>query len=813
MNLSADRGLYIGIYFLSAATLALEISLTRIFSVSLWYHFAFMVVSIAFLGFGASGALLYLFPFIRRGPIRKSICITSLGFSITTILSYILAIRVPLDPIKMALEPTQILFLLIMYLLFSIPFIFSGLTIATAISALPKKVHKIYFSDLLGASTGCLFVIIAFSLLEGTLLIPLCALIGALSSLSFSRSWGPFRWSSILIGGTILVLILWKSPIFEAPISPYKDLSVALNYPGAKHLGTRWNAISRIDIVDSPAVRFAPGLSLRYLKGLPRQIGITVDGDRLNAITKYAPGDPLVFTEYLPSSLPYHLSRIRKVLVVEPMGGLDILIAIHHGAKDVVAVEKNPLLIDIIAQQFDRFTGGIYSGRHEGIKISIGEARSFLHRHKDLFDLIVLPITETLGAASTGLLGFGEDYTFTREAMRTYVSRLSPTGFLSISRYLLPPPRQEIRLVTTLMEAMEKEGIPYPDRHLMIYRSMNTFHLLFKGSPLTEIEIDRFKAFCEKMFFDLIYYPGIRDSEVNRFNRFKRPIYHSILMQVLNPKKRSTFLKGYLFDVAPVSDDRPFFHYFFKFSTLPEVYQSMGQKWQPFIEGGYLIPVILIQATLASFFLILMPAIIARKKPMVKRPSRGGGTLPALSYFVLIGLGFMFVEISLINKVILFLGQPLYALSMVLFAILFFSALGSRWSHKIGAGHGFWHRSNIPLIFLGVLIAIYTFLIPKAFEAFMGNSIFIKAFLTLLFIAPLAFFMGMPFPVGIRYLEETYPDTIPWAWIANACSSVVASILTIFIALSFGFSFCLLLASVAYTAAFFLIKTPSSSPE
>lgn len=347
----------------------------------------------------------------------------------------------------------------------------------------------------------------------------------------------------------------------------------------------------------------------------------------------------------------------------------------------------------------------------------------------------------------------------------------------------------------------------------MIYRSMNTFHLLFKGSPLTEIEIDRFKAFCEKMFFDLIYYPGIRDSEVNRFNRFKRPIYHSILMQVLNPKKRSTFLKGYLFDVAPVSDDRPFFHYFFKFSTLPEVYQSMGQKWQPFIEGGYLIPVILIQATLASFFLILMPAIIARKKPMVKRPSRGGGILPALSYFVLIGLGFMFVEISLINKVILFLGQPLYALSMVLFAILFFSALGSRWSHKIGAGHGFWHRSNIPLIFLGVLIAIYTFLIPKAFEAFMGNSIFIKAFLTLLFIAPLAFFMGMPFPVGIRYLEETYPDTIPWAWIANACSSVVASILTIFIALSFGFSFCLLLASVAYTAAFFLIKTPSSSPE
>jgi len=480
------------------------------------------------------------------------------------------------------------------------------------------------------------------------------------------------------MGGIILVLMLWKYPIFETSISPYKDLSVALSYPGAKHLGTRWNAISRIDIVDSPAVRFAPGLSLGYLKGLPRQIGICVDGDRLNAITKYGQDDPPVFTEYLPASLPYHLSRIKKVLIVEPIGGLDILTAIHHGAKDVVAVERNPLLIDIIKERFDQFTGGLYSGRQKGIEIAIEEARSFLHRRRDLFDLIVLPITETLGAASTGLLGFGEDYTFTREAMKTYFSRLTPTGFLSISRYLLPPPREEIRLVTTLLETMEKEGIPYPDRHLIVYRSMNTFHLLFKGSPLTEVEIDRFNAFCEKMFFDLIYYPGIRESEVNRFNRFKRPIYHSIIMQVLDPKKRGAFLRGYLFDVAPVSDDRPFFHYFFKFSTLREVYQSMGQKWQPFIEGGYLIPVILIQAIVASFLLILLPTIIARRGTIVKRPSKRGQTLQALSYFIMIGLGFMFVEISLIHKCILFLGQPLYALSMVLFALLFFSALASR---------------------------------------------------------------------------------------------------------------------------------------
>jgi hypothetical protein len=806
MKEKGNKGLYIGIFFLSMATLSMEVSLSRILSVSLWYHFAFMIVSIAFLGLGASGTLLMIFPSLRNVNIRTFASISCLAFSISLIISYSFVIRIPIDPLKLVLEKGQLLNIFIIYLLLSIPFFFSGLTTAKIISSIPIMVHRIYFYDLIGGSVGCILIIFAFPLLGGQRVIPLCGLIGLISSFSFSWRWSIWRFSSIFTF-IILFFVILISPSFLNPsISPYKDLSVSLRHPGAKHLGQYWNAISRIDIVDSPAVRFAPGLSLTYLDPLPKQFGITWDAERLSAITHNRSERDLTFTQYLPSSLPYHLTNLERIMIIEPMGGLDILIALHHGAKRITVVERNPLILKIIKDRFDDFTGGIYSGRSEKIEALTGSTRSIIAGSKELFDLIVIPITEIFGSSSTGFGGFGEDYIFTIEGFKTYLSRIKPQGFLSLSSFLLPPPRQEIRLLCNLMEGAENLGIPFPETHLLIYRSVNTFHILFKKTPLTYEDIVKFKGFCEKLLFDMIYYPGIKESETNRFNRFDRPIYYLSVIEVIDRKKRRVFLEDYLFDVKPVSDDRPFFNYFFKTSKIKEIYNSMGKKWEPLIEGGYLIPLILLQSTFASLFLILLPLIFFKKwKPhKIEIPKRL--YFPPLIYFSLIGLAFMFIEITFVQKFILFLGEPVYSFSCVLFAILLFSSLGSRCSEFMVKFDGKLYLIKGAYIVLCVLLLLFLLIAPTIFNIFMKHGIFIRFAISFLMIGPISFLMGIPFPVGIRYLELHFPNIIPWAWCLNACASIIGPVLAISIAISMGFSFCLSLASILYLFSLLIIK-------
>jgi len=782
-----------GIFLMSAATLCLEISLTRYFSISQQYHFAFLVVSIAFLGYGASGSFLTLFRVDPQVERDKFLSFTSFMFSLTVFLSFLISNSLPFDFNKMAWDNSQVFLLLLYFILLSIPFFFAGMTISFAIVKTPKLVTRIYFADLFGAGVGTLGSIFIF-LPRGdkgvALIISFVALTAAFL-FGQKRSF-LFKTAVLCMGAAAVGLFLIAPPWLSIRISAFKDLSLALRFPNAQHQFTRWNAISRIDVLESASVRFAPGLSLLYSKNLPLQLGLTIDGSEMTAVTeiKSQMDDSLEFLFYLPSSYPYHLLENPRVLILEPKGGLDVLAASFFKSSQIKIIESNPLIIRIMKRELASFTGDLY--RRENLHSVVANSRSALRKEKSRYDLIVFPPEGIFAPAGTGIYSFSENHLLTIESFLDILKNLTPQGIAATTLNMIPPPRKEARILATWIEALERSQRD-PSCHLIAIRSWGTLSVFVKKTPFTEDEIQRLKEFTEKCLFDLVYYPGIQPVEVNIHNVFDEPFYYDITLKLLSPQQRKKFYKDYLFRITPPSDNSPFFFNFFKLSKVKETYEAVNRNWLPFIQGEFLVPVILIQSSSVAFLLIFLPLLFFRKR---KKATKRIFT-KVFCYFAAIGMAFMFVEITLIQKFILFLEHPLFSMAVIIFSLLFSSGLGSLCSKKL-LGQNIRRNLKKSLVLCGGLIAIYPLLLSILDEKFLALGLLTKMLLAILTIFPLGFCMGIPFPSGIRLLENKEKALIPWAWATNAFSSVVSSVLALLIAFWGGYNLVLLIAAGGY---------------
>jgi len=789
----ANFRLYLGIFLVSASTLCLEISLTRYFSITKQYHFAFFVVSIAFLGFGASGSFLSLSKKMSSKDPERVLSSTSLLFAVSIFLSFIVTNAIPFDVFRLVWERHQIFYIILYYFLLSIPFLFAGLTISFALSKMPQLVNKIYFFDLVGAGCGTLMAVFIFFPKGDRGVILIIVLFALCASMSFGfRRHLLFRSALIILVLISIVLILASPAWLSFRISPFKGLPLALRYSEAKIVITKWNSISRIDVLESPLIRFAPGLSLTFQNKLPDQVGLSIDGGELTAVTRLHDRDEAAmdFLSFMPSSFPYQLARKLRVLIIAPKGGVDVLAAHVNKAERIKVIENNPLIEKILRQELSAYTGGLYSTK--SLAVISSNIRTSIKNETDPYDLIVLSLTDILGAAGTGLYGFGEKHLFTIESFESILDKLAPNGIASMTLYLLPPPRQELRTLSTWITALENKG-KNPKEHLLSLRSWGTISYFIKNRPFSPTEIQVMKDFAEKNLFDLVYYPGIRPEEANIHNRFEKPLYYNYCQNLLSPEKRATFYKNYLFQVHPVSDDRPFFNNFFKAGKIKQAYESFGQKWLPFLQGEFIIPLILLQALVVASLMILAPLL------RLKRGIAGEGRLfwKVFMYFGLIGMGFMFVEITFIQKFILILGHPLYSISLIIFSLLLSSGLGSLFSKKV------LHRNvttNLrrSIIICSGLIFLSLVLFPILYRHATGLPLVFKGILTLLFIFPLGFIMGFPFPTGIGFLEKKARHLIPWAWATNAFSSVINSVLALLVAFEGGYSLVLLMAGCCY---------------
>jgi hypothetical protein len=793
--------LFAGVGLTSLATLMLQVSLTRLFSVALWHHFAFMVVSIAFLGYGASGTFLMMFPRIKALPARPTLAFVALGFSMATLAAYWCSNMIPFDPARIIWDRYQSIYLLGYYGVLAIPFFFAGLILALVYTGNPQAVNRLYACDLVGAGLGCIALFFIYGFVGEAGAVFLVCLLSGLASVAFNANgWkvNLIRTPWILV---LFILLILRPGFLALNISPYKALSVALRYPDARIVKTQWHPAARVDVIESKAARFAPGLSLEFQGSLPEQLGLCLDAGHLNAVTRFTGNmDQLSFTGFLPASLPYVIGKPDRVLIMEPLGGLDILIARYHGVNDIVTTHANPVLLGIMKDALRDFSGKLYD--NEAMTVE-EQARSFLLRAPKPFDVIQLPLTDSLGAISSGLYGLSEDYTLTVEAFKAYISALTSEGILAVTKYLLPPPRHEIRLAALACAALEAVGVKHPAQHIGAIRSWGTFTLLIKRSPFQRKEIDQMKTFCRRLRFDLVSYPEMDRTEANKYNRFPQPLYYDIIERVLSPRTREAFHNTYLFDVRPVTDDRPFFYHNFKMEKVVPLYRAVGNKWQLFLEGGYLVHLIFFQAVVISLVLITLPL---RK---AGRPSSSW----FLAYFGLIGLAFMLTEICLIQRFILFLARPVYAFSAVLFSVLVASGLGSYCSTNITVQRCDGELSlkrflgRVPaLLMTPLLLFAYGFLLHRLLTPAIAWPLWIRYGVAFFVILPLGFVMGMFFPVGVRTLSLRFESAIPWAWAVNASVSVVGSVLAVLIALSYGFTAVLGLAAVAYGLAVLVLR-------
>jgi hypothetical protein len=773
------------IFNASFASLSYEIALMRSFSISLWYHFAFMVISIAMLGIGASGTVLSVFPNlkdIRRVPRY------ALMLAVSIPLSYVLANAIPFDPARLSWERMQILFISLYYVILCIPFFCFGLIVSIAYSTMSPEATAIYASDLLGAGAGAIAMVWLLSLggPETSVFI--------ISSLLATGLLYQVERKMQIVSALLLSLnmaLLFMHPAFIQPrISPYKPFALALQFPGAEHLGTKYSPYSRIDLFKSPAIRFAPGLSFTYLDPLPEQTGVAVDAGDIYAMTDDADISRLAFIRFLPSSLAYLLGENNDVLIIEPRAGLALLTARQFGARTISAVDSNPLIIRAVREYGREHASSIYEQNTWS-----GLARTWLAATDREFDLIDLSF---MGSLPSATFGFAEDYRFTVEAFEQYLAHLKREGFLSLNLYIIPPPRSELRLLATLARSAEASGITDISGHIVAIRSWDTLTIVMKRSALIPEDIRRIKTFAREKRFDLIYYPGIRPEESNVHIKMQGNEYAEAFRSLIIKETRDRFMADYLFDIRPVTDERPFFHYYLKLENIKAIYRVMGEKWQYFIEEGYLLPVLFVQVLVVSLILILLPLMTLKRNPARNNMKN---SLRGLSYFALLGIGYLFFEIAFIQKMILSLENPAYAASTVIASILISSGIGSLMSR-----HNRTLKSPRVLLILAALAVVYSIMLPVAIASISRHPLLVKTILAFVILVPAGILMGIPFPLGISVLGTTAPQLIPWAWAVNGCFSVLSPVLAVMFALSAGYQTVLLTGAAMYLLAFCAIR-------
>jgi spermidine synthase len=820
----------LAVALVSAGALAYEVLLTRLFSIVQWHHYAYMVISIALLGYGASGAFLALAGEALRRHLGAAFAAGAALFAVSAVLSFAVAERLPFNPLAVIWEPRQLLFLPILYALFALPFFGAATCIGLALAAFPHRVGRIYRYDLMGAAAGAIGLMLALFVVFPDAALRLVALMGLLAAtLAISlRDSGAIRKSRAAACSVAAVAACAALPPSWTALhlSEYKGLSQALLVPGAQVLVEDSSPLGLLTVVSSPTVplRHAPGLSLNNATEPPAQLGVFTDGDGLTAITAFdGRREPLAYLDFTPAALPYHLLEKPDVLILGAGGGADILLALLHGAATIDAVELNPQLVRLVAERFSAFAGHLYE--RPGVRVHVAEARSFVAGGRNRYDVIQIPLLDSFAAAAAGTHSLSESYVYTIEAFEQYLDRLRPGGYLAITRWLKLPPRDSLRLFATAVSALERRGIGEPGRHLALVRSWNTATLLVKNGRLSDQDTARVRRFADERAFDLAFLPGMARAEANRFNILDQADFFDGAVALLGPE-RDAFLRDYKFDIAPTTDNRPYFFDFFKWRALPELLERRALGGAALLDWGYLVlAATLIQAAALALLLILAPLLWLgreRREPAAADLARWRVAL----YFLAIGLAFLFIEIASIQRFVLFLGHPVYAIPVVLCGFLFFAGLGSGIAPtltarlealrarspqrpSIGAADRllrcFLHVRHPALALavagIGTAALMHLVLALPLFRWLMPLPDALKIAVSLALIAPLAFFMGMPFPLALARVAATRAALVPWAWGINGCASVLSAILAILLAMSLGFNAVVVIAIALYVVA------------
>lgn len=783
---------YIGIFIIALSTLLLEFSLTRVLSVSLWYHFAFMVISVALLGFGVSGVVLALNKKLSTINTDKLLTILSIAYGTSVILSFILMNKIPFDPFSLLTDSMQFLYLPLYYLLITIPFFFAGLIISVLLSRFKNEISKLYFFDLIGAGIACIAFVIIVPEAGGNGAVVIVSALAFLAAVIF----GFENHKSLSLASVVLMIIALTFLInsdSRFPINVTKN-KIYGNYikdrPDLKIL-TEWNTFSKVDVMkDEQKSEDGYDIYLAIIDAGNATTNIP-NVKSLPPLTKPADASNLAFV--LKDSAD-------KVFIIGSAGGGEILAGLYHNSKNITAVEINGILNDLIQNDIAYWTGPLVKN-NKRVNLITDDARSVLSSKRIAYDVIISAHTISASAVSSGAMSMVENYILTKEAVKEYLNHLERDGIIYISR----PETQIPKLITTLKEARFENsgGLDSSKKNYIIFRrppgdfeNEKSFlaGLLYKKNGYTDIEVLDIRREAGSLGMEILYDPLSTDDS-----------YYKQLIETDNIYSNESNLK-------PATDDKPFFDQNIGFSNLSwkgitETFSQddkaiLALKDKPVAETTLL--AILIQCILIAGLLILLPLKFFKKEKITdKTADEFSIDKKYLLYFACLGFGYIVLQICMIQKFTLFLGQPVITLLTVVSTMLIASGLGSLFSSKF-------YKSNLRKLYIIFgIIAILTLLIgilnPYIFNSLVRLELHWRIIVSALTIFPLGFFMGMPFPIGMSLILPGEKRFVAFAWGVNGFFSVIGTVSAIILAMQFGFRVVFITGAVIYIIAMVLI--------
>ncbi len=770
--------MFLGIAAAAAAVLMLEIGLTRIFSYTIWYHFAYLTISVALLGFGASGAVLAAFPRLRER--RGFLSWWAIAAQVGVFLCLLVVDQVALDPLAIASEPGQFGRLLLYYVAVAVPFFAAGFLVAAPLQSFPGSVSRLYFWDLVGAGLAC-----------GSI-VPLIWWIGtpaatALSTVALAfAAWAyaepEIRLRQTAIAGVVAAGTLLFSTTSSFTPAPTKFVSQFLANPGAKLAYSRWTPINRVDVVAfDPLPRTGSyigwGISPKYRGEGPGYYMIGNDGDSCAVMYNWD-GDfaSIDFLTHHILRVPYLLLDEPDVVAIGLGGGADVLNALNNRAKSVVGVEINPMTVRVGRELFNDFNGDILN--RPGVEAVVAEGRSFLRSRDTLYDLVEINSVDTLSALSTGAYVLSESFLYTADAVEDYLEHLEPQGIFAMAVGDLmsdqQPPRHTRRLASIVRKALENRGVSEPARHVMVVGTgggLPFTHTLVRNAPFTAEAVARVARFLHEEGFDFWHRPD-------------RPM-RTLTSRILSWDHATLegFYARHDLNLEATTDASPFFFNFYKWRTLAKgaAYDMLGYD-RTLATGQIVLVIMLLQSIVFAAALILLPL---RRVPL----DSGGSSrqrLAFLGYFAALGTGFILLEISFIQRFVLFLGYPTYSLTVVMLSLLVSTGVGSLLTERIQ--ERFAEALPLRLGILLALVAAYLLGTPLVFDALLGSPLALRVAVSIALLVPLGLVLGSFFPLGIRLAERVNPRLVPWAWAVNGCATVIGTLLAVMAGMTWSFT-------------------------
>jgi len=798
------------VFIVSAAVLALELVLVRVLSIGHWHHFSYLVISTALLGFAAGGTFVTIGLRTLSKHLGGSLWVFTVGMALTIPAVVWISQKVPFDELQLVWDRRQIFYLFAYYLLFFVPFFCGGVCVALAFGVAAEKAHSIYFCNMAGSGVGAGLII---ALMYGNSPQQLLLIISAVTFFAAAvPAAGISRWCAgvTVIGGAVWVGLfgfgLRGGGGLEIEINENKSLAYYRALPKVETVAVEYSPLGRLDCLQGPALRYFPGLGIGYTGELGEQKLIISDGDGITAVNRFASKEDMRYYDYTTSALAYHLVDEPQVCVIGAGGGTDVAAALSLNAKSVTAVEMNRQVVELVRGRLDKYSGGLY--RRNDVEVVIAEGRNFLQTTGRRYDIINISLLESFVGASAGVYSLSESHLYTVEAVQQGLRKLSEHGFLSITRMLKEPARDSIKIFATAAEALGREGISNAGGHIIMIRNWATATIAVSRQAISDTQVAKARRFAEERNFDLVHVPGIAAEEVNRYYVLEEPVYYNSVQQILSGH-REDFYNNYGYNIRPATDDRPYFSDFFKWKSLGYMVRTIPGQWLIFTEWGYLVlTATLVQAVIASAVFIVLPLWAAKSVKSVV-----GGKWRTACFFVLVGLGYMFLEMGFIQKMTLLIGHPVFGVAVTLTGFLLFSGLGSMLSGHVlkrlekriavekpdrPAGRTVIISAVCAVILIGTAEILF---IRTRFESLMGLSFTSRMLVGVALTGILSFFMGMPMPTALRELVPDRQALVPWAWGVNGFASVTAAVLGTFLAVSVGFTILMVLSLGCYLAA------------